>query len=81
MYRIHLSQLLSGASHLTVVSDRRLRQLCENLRKARNEEEMRRASKALRAYLREQQLTMWERLAPYVGKAFLTLHEKREWSN
>lgn len=41
---------------------------------------MRRAARALRAYLREQQLTMLERLAPYLGKAFLTLREKREWS-
>jgi len=63
------------------MSDSRLRKLCDDLRKARDEHEMRHAAEALRSYLREQQWTMLERLAPYMEKAFLILRNERQWLN
>lgn len=52
----------------------RVLRLCDDLRKADHDEDVRRAGEELRAHLREQQLLLEQKLIPYIEKAFPYFH-------
>jgi len=52
------------------VRDQYFEKLCNQLRDAAGEEEVRRAAEALRRYLQDQQYIIRQRLSPYMEKVF-----------
>jgi UDP:flavonoid glycosyltransferase YjiC (YdhE family) len=52
------------------VNEALLKRLCNELRDATDEQSVRRAAEALRAYLKKEQILVRERLASYAEKAF-----------
>jgi len=54
----------------TPVNEALLKRLCNELRDATDEQSVRRAAEALRAYLKKEQILVRERLASYAEKAF-----------